>query len=107
MVACTFSIGHPDENEDDIEKTIKLIKELKDKDVTISTSIVTPFPGTLIWNHPDAYQVKIHHRDWEKYTFFNPIMSTKYLSQDKIGALFVKVLAETNGYVGFTETKEV
>lgn len=107
IVACTFSIGHPYETEEDIEQTIQLIKELKSKGVTISTSIVTPYPGTEIWEYPDIYQVNIEHRKWDKYSFFNPVMSTKYLTSENIGSIFVRLLNETRGYIEFGVSQEV
>lgn len=48
-VTCTFSIGHPNDTEETIEETIQLIKELKSYGASISTSIVTPYPGTQLW----------------------------------------------------------
>lgn len=99
-VACSFSIGHPDDTEETIKETIQLIKELQSFGASISTSIVTPFPGTKLWRERDRFGINIETTDWQRYNLFTPVMSTRHLTSKQIELLFVKLLAETSGYVG-------
>lgn len=107
IVTCTFSIGHPEETLEDINKTIDLIQQLKGKGVTVSTSIVTPYPGTQLWKKQKEYKIRIDDYDWEKYSFFNAVMSTNTLSKAQIHSAFLNVLATTESYVSFNKKKEM
>jgi radical SAM superfamily enzyme YgiQ (UPF0313 family) len=100
-VACTFSIGHPEDTEETIAETIQLIKELKSYGCIISTSIVTPYPGTKLWTERDYYGIKIETMEWEKYNFFTSVMRTRHLTAKQISMQFISLLSETGGFVTF------
>ena len=60
--------GLPNETKEDAEKTIAFSKLLRDEGLTSADFyIMTPFPGTPIWNNPENYGIQIVDRDYTKY----------------------------------------
>lgn len=98
-VSCSFTIGHPHDTEETINKTIILIKEIQELGASAAAAIVTPFPGTPIYNRAAELGLTIREKDWSKYTLYRPIMSTPHLSRQRIGELFAKLLLETGSYL--------
>ncbi len=63
-----FMFGLPNETKEDAEKTIAFSKLLRDEGLTSADFyIMTPFPGTPIWNNPENYGIQIVDRDYTKY----------------------------------------
>ncbi|HLG25024.1 MAG TPA: radical SAM protein [Candidatus Nanoarchaeia archaeon] len=68
-----FIIGsHPDENYDDIEQTIKLIREIKP--TFCSISLIVPIPGTAIYNMMKQEGLLLAD-DWEKFVYIGELPS--------------------------------
>lgn len=105
-VACSFTIGHPEDTFETIKETEEKIKEFQLIGAHCSTSIVTPLPGTELWYNADEYGLKIYDVPWEKYTFYNPVMDTKYLNRSDIGRAYTELLAVTHAYTKIDDLKK-
>lgn len=91
-VACSFTIGHPSETEDTINDTLEFIIELQELGCAIFPGIITPYPGTELFNKKEELGITIHHYDWSKYTPLNICISTRYLTREKIGELYLNMI---------------
>lgn len=66
-ISGAFMVGLPDETEEDMEMTYDFIVNSPIKEGAVS--VVTPFPGTQLWDYAlDRGKVDIH-MDWEKMRF--------------------------------------
>lgn len=97
-VVCSFMVGHPEDTEDTVMETIDFIKQIQNMGAEAAASIVTPYPGTEIYEYPDKYGVSILDKKWDHYTLTRPLMNTKYLTAKRIGELFALSLLETRAY---------
>lgn len=91
----SFIVGsHPDENYDDIEQTIKLIREIKA--TFYSVTIVAPLPGTAIYDMMKQEGL-IFADDWDKFLFIGetPSWRTKYFSPEELVRLQNYVMKRT------------
>lgn len=63
-----FMFGLPNETLENAEDTIWFSQRLKKAGLTSADFyIMTPFPGTPIWNNPEKFGIKILDRDYTKY----------------------------------------
>jgi radical SAM superfamily enzyme YgiQ (UPF0313 family) len=91
----SFIIGsHPDETEEDIEKTIALIKKIKPS--FFSVSIICPLPGTAIYNMMKDEGLIIAE-DWEKFAYIakTPSWRTRHFSPEKLVEIQRDVMRRT------------
>lgn len=95
-VVCSFILGHPDDTMETCEKTIRFGKYLK----TISGgytsckfAILTPLPGTPVYERKDDLGVKLLTKNWDNYTFFDTVMETKNLNKRQLQNLYMKAWA--------------
>jgi len=77
-----FILGFPQENEASLKRTISFAKELKLDDVSIS--LMTPFPGTEIYQWGDQYGSM--ERDWSKMNLMDAVYIPQDLSREKLFA---------------------
>lgn len=85
----SFIIGNLMETKEMIMKTINFAKEL-DPD-TAQFSILTPFPGTKLWNE---VKDKIINRNLEFYDGAHAVMKTKFLEPEELEELLSKAYRE-------------
>lgn len=95
-VVCSFILGHPDDTAETCEKTIRFGKYLK----TISGgytsckfAILTPLPGTPVYERKDDLGIKLLTENWDNYTFFDTVMETKNLNRRQLQNLYMKAWA--------------
>lgn len=82
FIHLTFTFGLPGENWTTIRKTIDLATEL-DPD-SLQFSIITPFPGSLLYKELDQRGHLISH-NWEEYDGYNTaVIRTDDLSKDDL-----------------------
>jgi anaerobic magnesium-protoporphyrin IX monomethyl ester cyclase len=60
-----FILGLPGEPDDIVKRTLAFIDEAQPTSVLLN--ILTPMPGSEIFNHPENYGIKIKTYDWKKY----------------------------------------
>ena len=97
----TFMIGsHPDENMEDMEQTIKLIREIKP--TFFSVSIVTPIPGTAVYDMMKQEGL-ILTDSWEKFVYIGetPCWRTKHFSPEQLVKLQRYVMKKTYFRLGY------
>ena len=97
----SFIIGsHMDENYDDIEQTIKLIKEIKP--TFYSVSVIAPLPGTAIYDMMKKDGLIIVE-SWEKFVYIGekPSWRTKYFSSEELVRLQKYVMRKTYFRLGY------
>lgn len=79
---CAFlMVGLPGESWKSVRNTKKLLKEIKPD--TISISIVTPFPGTPLYNIAESNGWLLTN-DWDKYTAKDPVISLPEFSCEEM-----------------------
>ncbi|MDI7247509.1 MAG: radical SAM protein [Bacillota bacterium] len=72
-VVCSFIIGLPDDTVETIEETIKYARNLRTigrkmgKRVITPFGILTPFPGTVVYEKSDKLGIRFLTRDWDRY----------------------------------------
>ncbi len=74
-------IGLLGETKDSIRRTMRTIREIKP--LTLQVSIVTPYPGTPLFEEADRKGL-IVTKDWSQYTGFNAVMRTETLSVEDL-----------------------
>jgi len=62
--SASFIIGTPDETREEILETLKFIKESKLRGITIS--VLTPLPGTPIWDYAEKRGLVSERMDWSR-----------------------------------------
>lgn len=93
-VRCSFMIGAPTDTEQTIRQTIRFAAELRRLGASFTPfSIMTPYPGSPLFGHPEKYGVTIHSRDWARYVPTIANMSTSFLSQRQIEELSFDAIA--------------
>lgn len=95
-VVCSFILGHPDDTMETCEKTIQFAKYLR----TISGgytsckfAILTPLPGTPLYERKEEMGIKLLTYNWDNYTFFDTVMETRNLNRRQIQNLYMKAWA--------------
>jgi len=89
-----FMIGYPTETIETIEDTVKLIKSLK-LDFG-SVSMVTPFPGSQLYNYCQKNNL-LQTNNWEEYTYFHPqkaVIKLDGLADEDLKNLYQKAYFE-------------
>lgn len=95
LLTCSFILGLPDDTEESLKRTLELARKLKalkkeptEPDVVIYFSILTPLPGTEIYNHMDELGIQLLTRNWDEYTFLEPVIRTKHLTQEELRDIY-------------------
>lgn len=95
-VLTSFILGYPEETEEDMNKTINFSKKL-DPDYC-QYSILTPFPGTPIYNELLEKDL-IDNDDWDKYNVLKPVLKydemglNKNMVERKLAIAYLKFYA--------------
>ncbi len=88
-VICSFMIGHPNDTEDTIRRTVEFGVLLERTFAAeIRFHVCTPFPGTPLYRRAAALGLRLLTRDYAQYNYFSPVFDTVFLSQERIRALF-------------------
>jgi radical SAM superfamily enzyme YgiQ (UPF0313 family) len=89
QVVCGFIIGHAQDTEDSVRDTINLGLRLSKLGATrLVLSLLTPYPGTAVYEEMGQRGIKLLTDDWEQYTFSHVVMETKNLSRDRLRYLY-------------------
>ncbi len=91
QITCGFIIGHANDTEQTVQDTINLGLRLHDLGATrLTLSLLTPYPGTKIYDNRDELGIELLTDDWEQYTFSRLVAQTKYLDKKKLRELYVE-----------------
>ncbi len=98
-VTCSFMFPHPLDTEKTIREQMRFMKELIEMGATETLASTTPYPGTYYYEHADELGIKILASNWDEYHGRHLVITTKYLSEEKLKSL----LEELVQYVGLVE----
>lgn len=98
----SFIFGSPTETLEDMKKTLKFMDFLKKNGAEIIWSqVMTPFPGTPIWETAKSRGKVSDDMDWEKLSFFNPdepLLLDKDVDINEFRKIFGKARSKTRYY---------
>ena len=66
-------VGNPGETWETVQDTINMVEEIMPDEVILC--IFTPYPGSPVWDNPEAFGIKILTRDVTKYAAVGPDMT--------------------------------
>ena len=100
-VACSFVIGHPFDTRETVRKTIAFARHLiydigqQDGDPRVRTkfAILTPLPGTPVYDQAEELGVRILTRNWDRYSFHTPVIETRHLDRNDLASLYAEAIA--------------
>ena len=88
-ICCNYIIGLPGDTKESLMNTFEYMRKFKgNRRVRQSISVLTPYPGTYIYNHADEMGVKIISKDWKRYNGMDVVGETKNLSAKEIRKLY-------------------
>ena len=108
-VMCAFIIGFPWDTPQTISQTLQFAKRLKSMGTNISPGISTkkrsqrgrvslgfaplsPLPGTYIYDNAEKLGIRFLSRDWDRYTFAEPLIETNQLTATEIRKFYFDAL---------------
>lgn len=94
-----FMIGFPWENEQTVEETIRLAKELKGE--LTEFNIVTPLPGTGMYKIVKDLKLSLPHAKLYGVDYGKPILKTLYLDSNELEALRQRAIRQVYINLGF------
>jgi len=84
-----FVLGLPGETENTFNKTANYIGKLPlEKDDKINYFVATPYPGSLLWDKKENFNIKIIENDFSKYDCNHIIFETPDLNLAKLEKLY-------------------
>jgi radical SAM superfamily enzyme YgiQ (UPF0313 family) len=87
---CSFMLPHPDDTEESVMRTLKFAEKLIDIGAGITSfNLVTPFPGTPLFEEPEKYGIRFITSSYDEFCFKIPVFETKLLPVDKIRELYI------------------
>jgi radical SAM superfamily enzyme YgiQ (UPF0313 family) len=99
-VTCSFMFPHPEDTEETIREQMRFMKELQKMGAMRTLALTAPFPGTYYYDHADELGIKILISGWDEYDDTHIMITTKYLSEEKLKPL----LEELIQYVGLMDS---
>ncbi len=81
----SFIFGLPGETPETARQSVDFARELDEKyGAKYGFHILSPLPGTELYDHPEEYGLRILSRDWSKYDANRPITETAEMSPEKV-----------------------
>ena len=95
QVVCGFIIGHAEDTEKSVRDTIDLGVRMSDLGATrLVLSLLTPYPGTVVYEERSQKGIKLLTDDWEQYTFSHVVAETENLNRDQLRELYFEGVAK-------------
>jgi anaerobic magnesium-protoporphyrin IX monomethyl ester cyclase len=94
FVQSFFIFNCPGENEETMENTYNLIQKIPIDGVEIN--LLTPYPGTILWDNLDKLRMKIINQDFDYYTTKKYVVENMDFQQKKFVPNFKKILKRLN-----------
>jgi radical SAM superfamily enzyme YgiQ (UPF0313 family) len=113
FVESFFIFNCPGEDEDTMNRTYELIQKAPIDALEIN--LLTPYPGTALWENPEKYDMKVTNYDFDNYTTKKYVMENRSFPKRKFVPAFKKILKRLNlmpvpGYIpeifNFLENEE-
>jgi radical SAM superfamily enzyme YgiQ (UPF0313 family) len=93
QIVCGFIIGHAADTVRSVKETIRFGLHLRDLGATrLTLSLLTPYPGTRVYENRKQLGIELLTDDWEQYTFSRVVMETAHLKREKLRILYVEGL---------------
>jgi radical SAM superfamily enzyme YgiQ (UPF0313 family) len=90
-ISCGFIIGHAEDTEETINETIEFGLKLATLGATnLTVSVLTPLPGTEVYNNLGKNGITLLTKDWEQFVFSRIVIETKNISKERLRELYVK-----------------
>lgn len=92
-------LGHPQDTKETVEDSIRFGEKLGGMarqlggDIVIAFPVLTPLPGSYIYENADKLGVKFVSRNWDHYTFELPVIETKHLKKEDLQNLVMEAYA--------------
>lgn len=103
-IVCGIMVGHPDDTVETVRETIDFAEHLLTIGATrIMLSLLTPYPGTQIYEQVEKLGIRILTRDWEQYILSRVVIETKNLSKEELRELYVAGLIR---FLAYEKTRE-
>jgi anaerobic magnesium-protoporphyrin IX monomethyl ester cyclase len=96
-VVCSFIIGFPWDTHETVQRTLDFGHRLSNIGAPLSDgwrsgrgrvmagfAPLTPLPGTYVYEHAEELGIRFLTRDWDRYTFSEPVIETLYLTATDI-----------------------
>ncbi len=93
-VTCSFMFPHPEDTEETIGEQKELMKELMEMGSLLTMTSTTPLPGTYYYEHADELGIKILADSWDEYDGKHLMITTKYLSKEKLKYLLEELIQD-------------
>ncbi len=97
IVGTFWIIGHPGDSMEESQTTLESIERFYREGLmhTSEIALFVPYPGTDIFERPDAFGVEILTYEWERWGRFNtePVCQLKDFSKEEIMAVWRKGMA--------------
>ena len=101
QIACGFIVGHAQDTPETIQETIDFALHLKKIGATrLTLSVLTPYPGTEVFERANELGIRFLTTDWEQYIFSRVVIETEHLDKHTLRELYV------GGLIKFLEAVE-
>lgn len=99
----SFIIGLPGETKETLNETVNFAKELG---TYYGFHLLSPFPGTEVWERAKEYKLRILTNDWLKYNANEAITETEGASAEELNKIDREYQAGINCYTQYLEYLE-
>ena len=90
QIVCGFIIGYPFDTPESIRETIDFGLHLAGLGATrLTLSLLTPYPGTEMYDRREELGMRLLTDDWEQFTFSRVVQSSPGLSPDFLREAYV------------------
>lgn len=91
-VITSFMVGHPWDTHETIAATMALMERFQDLGCHTPVSILVPFPGSQVAEHPERFEITVESKDYTRYFHNQAVISTKHLSRDELEDIYFEIL---------------
>jgi radical SAM superfamily enzyme YgiQ (UPF0313 family) len=89
QIVCGFIIGHPHDTIESIRETIDFGVHLHKLGATrLTLSVLTPYPGTPVYENREQMGISLVSEDWEQFVFSRVVAETSRVKRDVLRELY-------------------
>ena len=93
LAACAFTVnGFPDQTLDDMRRGIDWVCSLIDRDLLQASYLfgLVPYPGSAMYERPEAFGMEILHHDHARYhEELPPVFRSRHATPEQVYAVFL------------------